>query len=334
MFKTLLHSSLIFSMLLIFGLSSNGQAEKKMATRNSRLKATVTEVEQLEDRSMWVWRNTFDNNFGLLSCCYLENPDTAGGKSCIIADDFQVPSDSIWLIDTLRTYWYYSKVAPDYMQVLIWPDLGGVPAGDTIYHDFTFDAGMTQPLALYDLRIGVESQNIVLPEGIYWISFIGVYETGTFEEAMTDTIYALWNCKDTMLGPQMAQCRDSLGAYYVPPQPWVGIIFDGENPYNSVKFWIKADVDVGISNSNYQKHRALVSVFPNPASEHIMFRLQNVNGKYIEIYDVKGKLVKTVTALMRNQRVNIKSLTNGIYFYQLVDKSRKMIDRGRFSISK
>ena len=54
----------------------------------------------------------------------------------------------------------------------------------------------------------------------------------------------------------------------------------------------------------------------------------------MQIYDVKGKLVKTVTALTRNKKVNIKSLTNGIYFYQLMDKSKTMIDRGKFSISK
>ena len=322
-------------MLLIFSLSSNGQAERRVANRNIRLKATVTEVEQLEDRSHWVWRNTFENLYGLLSCTYLANDDTAGGKSCIIADDFQVPADSMWVLDTLRYYVFYSKTPPDYFQVYIWPDLMGLPAGDTIYYEFTFDAALTTPLALYDLKIGVGPQNIVLSEGIYWISFLAVYETGTWAECLADTIYTLWNCKDTMLGPVQCQFMDSIGAYYAPhPTPWLGICFDGENPYNSVKFWIKADVDVGINNNSYQKSKALVSVYPNPASEHILFRFQNTSVKYIEIYDAKGKLVKAVTALMRNQKVNIKSLTNGIYFYQLVDKSRKIIDRGNFFVSK
>ncbi len=331
-FKTLFNSSLILSMFLVLGLSSNGRADRAMATRNGMLQATVTEVEQQQDRSLWVWRNMFNNTSGLVSTRLLANDDTLGGKSCIIADDFQVGTDSTWLIDTLRTYLFWYKQAPDYIQVLIWPDFWGLPAEDTMYHDFTFTVEMPAELTLYDMKIDVVSQNIVLPAGIYWISFMGVYETGTMQ---ADTFLTLWNCKDTLIGPTQCQCMDSIGAHYTPhPTPWVGIYFDGENEFNSTKFWIKADVEVSISNSNHQKPRALVSVYPNPASEHILFRLQNTNGKYVEIYDVKGKLVKTVTVLTRNQKVNIKSLTSGIYFYQLVDKSRKMIDRGRFSVSK
>ena len=330
-FKTLFNSSLIFSLFLVLSLSSNGQADKAKATQNTMLKATVTEVEQL-DRSQWVWRNMFNDNRGIVSTRLLANDDTLGGKSCIAADDFPVGADTTWYVDTLRTYLFWYKKAPDRVQVIIWPDFWGAPAEDSVCHDFTFTAEMPVELTLYDMKVGVESQNISLSTGIYWISFMGVYDEGTMA---ADTFLTLANRKDTLIGPAQMMLMDSIGAHYLQyPTPWLGIYFDGENEFNSMKFWIKADVEVGISNNTFQKPKSLVSVYPNPASEHILFQFKNTSGKYIEIYDVKGKLVKTVTALTRNKKVNIKSLTNGIYFYQLMDKSKSMIDRGKFSISK
>ncbi len=327
-YKTLFNTSLILSMFLVFSLSAG---DKAMAKKNAMLQATATEVEQL-DRSQWVWRNMFNNNSGASSTRLLENDDPAGGKSCYIADDFQVGADSTWLVDTLRTYLFWNRKAPDYIQVLIWPDFWGLPAEDTICHDFTFQVDLPNQLTIYDIKVGVENQNIVLPTGIYWISFLGVYETGTWA---ADTFVTYWNIHDTLIEPTQCQCMDSIGAAYTQyPTPWLGIYFDGGNEYNSVKFWVKADVETNINTVDHQKPRALVSVYPNPASEHILFQLDNTNGKYIEIYDVMGKLVKTVYTRTKNQKVNIKSFTNGIYFYQLVDISGKMVERGRFSVSK
>lgn len=330
-FKTLFTTSLLL-LVLIFSLSANNQVDKALASEGALLHATATEVESV-DRSLWVWRNMFNNNSGAASTRLVQNDDTLGGKTCYLADDFVVGQDSTWVVDTLRTYLFWNRKAPDKIQVMIWPDFYGLPSEDTILHNFSFTVNMPNQLTIYDMKVGVTNQNITLTQGTYWISFIGVYETGTWA---ADTFVTYWNIKDTLIGPTQVQCMDSIGAAYTTqyPTPWLGIWFTGGNQQNSVKFWIKADVQTSIKSVNQQKTKSLVSVYPNPASEHLQFSFDNANGNYIEMYDLKGKLVKTVTALTKSQTVNVKPFTSGIYFYQLMDKSGAMVERGRFSVTK
>jgi hypothetical protein len=264
----------------------------------------------------------------------LANDDTAGGKSCILADDFTVPAGEIWTIDTIRIYMFWYKKAPDSIRIILYPDadVGGFPNDVKIIKSFTVKANMPQALTLYTIKVNAVSQNIVLPEATYWLSALGVHNTGTMAK---DTCLTLWNRKDTMLGTYTAQCMDSIGAHYEPyPTPWLGIIFSGENQANSARFALKGTRAVAINTSNKPKSRVSSFAYPNPASDNITFDINNPAVRYIQLYDMKGKLLQTVSAKTNRKKVHLNALTNGIYMYQLLDASRKSVDRGRFSVSK
>lgn len=331
MFKTLIHSSLIFSMLLVFSLGANDQVAKSMVDKSAGIQATAT-AEAAEDfsRATWVWRNEFTSLAGIVSTTLLGN-DPDSGKSCRVIDDFEVPTTESWSLDTIRFYLFWYKQQADDYQVYIYNDDFGLPEVISPVADFTFQVDLPEELMLYTIDVDVSKRSIELDPGLYWISVLGVYNTAS----MADTFLTLWNRKDTLQGPNPSQIMDSLGVHYSPyPTPWLIYYFDGENTENSTRFWLRGTATVGINNVNSQKPKSLVSVYPTPASDHITFRLGDTKGKYIEIYDVVGRLVKTVTARTRNQKVNIKPFTNGIYIYQILNKSKNIVDRGRFSISK
>lgn len=340
-FKTLLHSSLIFSLFFVIRLSADEQANSCVAAKNSVIQATAVAVEaqattvEVEDvtqsQSEWLFRNEFQGNSGFFSTRLLANDDPAGGKTCELADDIPVPAGETWTIDTIKCYLFWKTQQADEYRVYIYRDEYGMPVDTDPLIDFTFTVDLPNELTIYNIDVNTTNQNITLSEGQYWLSIIGVYNN----LSMADSVWTAWNRKDTLLGNAAALARDSIGLCYTSyPTGWLAIYCDGENPENSLRFWIRGTRATDINTVNFQKPKSLVSVYPNPASEHIMFCFDKTNGKYIEIYDVMGKLVKTVTTRTKNQKVNIKSFTNGIYFYQLLDKSGNMVERGKFSVSK
>ena len=331
-FKTLLHSSLIFSMFLIVSLGANDQVAKSMVGKNASIQATAIATEAVEDfsRSEWLWRNEFNSLAGIVSSVLLGN-DPDSGKSCRVIDDFEIPAAETWTLDTIRVYLFWYKGQADEYQIIIFNDDGGIPEETNPAADLTFQVDLPDELTLYTIDVDVSTRSIVLPGGLYWLCVLGTYNTAT----TVDTFLTLWNRKDTLQGPNPSMIMDSIGVHYSPyPTPWLIYYFDGENTENSTRFWLRGTSETGINNVNSQKPKSLISVYPTPASDHITFRLGNTKGKYIEIYDVVGRMVKTVTARTRNQKVNIKPFTNGIYIYQVLNKSRNIVDRGRFSISK
>ena len=335
-FKTLFHSFLILSMFLVLSLSAKDQVVKSMVGQAGTIQATAIAAEKAEEaedfsRATWLWRNEFQSTAGIISTSLLGNNDTLGGKTCRVIDDFEVPASDTWTLDTIRVYLFWYKQQADEYQIYIYNDEFGLPEVLSPVADFTFQVNLPAELTLYPIDVAVSKRSIELPGGFYWISVIAIYNTAS----MVDTFLTLWNRKDTLQGPNPSMIMDSLGVHYTPyPTPWLIYYFDGENTENSVRFWLRGNSTTGINNVNSQKPKSLVSVYPTPASDHITFRLGNTNGKYIEIYDVMGKLVKTVNARTTSQKVDIKPFTNGIYIYQVLNKSRNIVDRGRFSISK
>lgn len=234
--KTIFNVTLIFSLFFLSTLAIAGQ-NSAMATKNPMIKAVATEIEKA-DKSQWLWRNEFQSNMGLISCRMLGNDDPNGGKSCIAADDFEIPTGEVWTIDTIRTYLYWYKRAADRYQICIWPDNNNLPDDNNVLYDFTFEVTLPNELTLYSINLDVTPASIGLSEGTYWFSVMGVYDTAS----MIDTFLTFCNRKDTLIGPNQCQVTDSLGVYYEPyPRPWLGIYFDGENQYNSLRFWLRGD---------------------------------------------------------------------------------------------
>jgi alpha-glucosidase (family GH31 glycosyl hydrolase) len=71
---------------------------------------------------------------------------------------------------------------------------------------------------------------------------------------------------------------------------------------------------------------AQVSVYPNPATDVLNIRLEDVNHTAsIELLDVSGKLVLTLTATQSNTQVPMEELSRGVYVCRISQDGRTAI---------
>ncbi len=322
--------SLLLFLLCVFCLTSitSVAAPSVPAADKLPVEAVATKVEELDDRSEWLWRNQFNDNRGIISTILLANDE---GKGCRFADDFKVPANEVWKVDTIRPYLYWYQGKPDRYRVIIYKDDGwGMPDELSKVTDFTFNADLADTLTVYSIDVNVTAQNIELQPGEYWLSVAGEYDTAT----MSHQWFCLWNRKDTLLEPGAAHIKDSIGAHYTQfPTEWLPIHFANENTMNSAKFWIRGSKTVAITNQ-MNKFGAELSLFPNPAAEFITFTASSRRAKYVEIFDMKGKLVEKVGLKDKKSKVSLAKYINGLYLYRLKGETGNVLNKGRFTVSK
>ena len=65
-----------------------------------------------------------------------------------------------------------------------------------------------------------------------------------------------------------------------------------------------------------------VSLYPNPAREYVDIRVDgDLNVSMMEVYDVYGKLINTVTVVENPTRINVNGLANGMYFVRVTTEA-------------
>jgi hypothetical protein len=77
-----------------------------------------------------------------------------------------------------------------------------------------------------------------------------------------------------------------------------------------------------------------ITVYPNPASEFLNISGYNNLALNMEIYDVTGKLAMKESINGIKTRVDISTLPNGIYIYQLNTTEGENVKSSRFTVSK
>ncbi|MBK6937762.1 MAG: T9SS type A sorting domain-containing protein [Chitinophagaceae bacterium] len=80
----------------------------------------------------------------------------------------------------------------------------------------------------------------------------------------------------------------------------------------------------------------IVRLYPNPASTYITFDLQNttLKGLSLKIFNgVLGKKMFDANNISNKTTITLNDYTRGIYIYQLVDASGKIIESGKFQVS-
>lgn len=82
-----------------------------------------------------------------------------------------------------------------------------------------------------------------------------------------------------------------------------------------------ADTASGIYNL---QHSMSVTVFPNPSTNHVTVRSNNLAGNYIQVIDLSGRKIIQTKALQNIEVLNIQFLSSGIYFLELVSDARVM----------
>ena len=82
---------------------------------------------------------------------------------------------------------------------------------------------------------------------------------------------------------------------------------------------------------------AILRFYPNPASTVITFDFQKSydKGYSLQIYNaVLGRKMIEQTNLASKTAVDLSNFTRGVYVYQLRDKTGKLVETGKFQVSK
>jgi hypothetical protein len=104
-----------------------------------------------------------------------------------------------------------------------------------------------------------------------------------------------------------------------------------------VVFTVHAEAQTKISPvSSVSTQTTIMRSYPNPASSVITFDFQKGYDKVfsIQIYNFLGRKMLEQTNLADRTTINLTDFTRGVYVYQLRDKTGKLVESGKFQVSK
>lgn len=81
---------------------------------------------------------------------------------------------------------------------------------------------------------------------------------------------------------------------------------------------------------------SVAKFYPNPASSYINFELQLSNSKDLnfQVYNFLGKKVFETIPTNEKITINLNDFFRGVYIFQLRDRMGKVVDTGKFQVSK
>ncbi len=78
----------------------------------------------------------------------------------------------------------------------------------------------------------------------------------------------------------------------------------------------------------------LTKVYPNPASNEVMFHIKKKDVAQLSVYDLQGKLVETKKVETDKVKLLTSAYANGMYIYKLSNASKQVLEDGKFLIVK
>lgn len=79
----------------------------------------------------------------------------------------------------------------------------------------------------------------------------------------------------------------------------------------------------------------IVKLFPNPATSVVNFEVKSGDkAQSIQIYNFMGRKMFEQNNLPERLTVNLTDFTRGVYIYQLRDPSGRILESGKFQVSK
>ena len=81
---------------------------------------------------------------------------------------------------------------------------------------------------------------------------------------------------------------------------------------------------------------SLVNFYPNPATSVITFDFQKnfEKGYSIQLYSFLGKKMFEAANLASRTVVNLTDFNRGVYIYQIYDRVGKLVESGKFQVSR
>ena len=81
----------------------------------------------------------------------------------------------------------------------------------------------------------------------------------------------------------------------------------------------------------------IVKLYPNPATDYVVFDLQKSYrpGLTVQVYNgVLGKKVFESSNMPAKTTIDLKDYNRGVYVYHIIDPSGKIIESGKFQVSR
>ena len=80
----------------------------------------------------------------------------------------------------------------------------------------------------------------------------------------------------------------------------------------------------------------ILRFYPNPATSVVTFDFQKGfdKGHSIQVYSFLGKKMYEASNINAGTTLNLTEFTRGVYIYQLRDRSGKIVESGKFQVSK
>lgn len=80
----------------------------------------------------------------------------------------------------------------------------------------------------------------------------------------------------------------------------------------------------------------ILKFFPNPATTAITFDFQKAfeKGYTIQVYNFLGRKMLEQQITADQTTINLTDFTRGVYIYKLFDKNSRLVETGKFSVSK
>lgn len=78
----------------------------------------------------------------------------------------------------------------------------------------------------------------------------------------------------------------------------------------------------------------IVKFYPNPATTNITFELPKGSSYALQIYNFMGKKVFEIKNTGTTNQVNLNDFNRGVYIFQLRDNAGKIVESGKFQVSK
>lgn len=113
--------------------------------------------------------------------------------------------------------------------------------------------------------------------------------------------------------------------------PVVEMDYEANGQVNNID-WQKSSPTVGVSES--VKVVDQYGLYPNPAKDNVTILTEDVVAVRVDIMDVTGKLVASEKISSNKTMLNIQSLDNGVYFYNIIDVKGSIQHTAKFVVAK
>lgn len=80
----------------------------------------------------------------------------------------------------------------------------------------------------------------------------------------------------------------------------------------------------------------IVRFYPNPATTFVNFDVQKANDREysIQVFNFLGRKMFEANNVSQSTRLNLTDFNRGVYIYQLRDRSGRVVESGKFQVSK